>query len=47
MNIENLINCFRFSPCQLDIDDYAELLATIKSANMDIYVDWYPYTDFT
>ena len=32
---------------QLDHEDYAQLLATVKSANMDLSIDWYPYTDFT
>ena len=37
-----IINCYKQ---QLDQDDYALMLATVKSGNMDVHVDWYPYTE--
>ncbi|XP_057376371.1 uncharacterized protein LOC130697487 [Daphnia carinata] len=38
------LNLLRLWNCpQLDQDDYALMLATVKSTNMDVYVDWYPY----
>lgn len=30
---------------KLDHDDYALLLATVRSGNMDVYVDWYPFSN--
>lgn len=36
----SIINCYK---TQLDQDDYALMLATVKSTNMDVYIDWYPY----
>ncbi|XP_046442838.1 uncharacterized protein LOC124193184 [Daphnia pulex] len=38
------LNLLRLWNCpQLDQDDYALMLATVKSTNMDVHVDWYPY----
>lgn len=38
------LNLLRLWNCpQLDQDDYALMLATVKSTNMDVYIDWYPY----
>ena len=36
----SIINCYK---TQLDQDDYAVMLATVKSTNMDVHIDWYPY----